>query len=305
MNNGSDIFLNLIDKERNIYELADLYPQNRAGVDAYIDMLQDPETGQELKVKQNKVIGANKYDIKNNVIFFQKEEKTSNWDKLNKQFLKYHKSLTTYTMLNSTPIINYLALKTGLGGIKNQKVLDVGGGTGHTYASFFQYPESVDYYLLDPNLRLLHDQFIRIYPKLTYLQMKHIIAKAEHLPIKDNTFDMVISISAIDHLEDYKAFLKEAYRVLKPNGKLLVSSHLDIAPSIEDTTGTSSKLFSSSLWERIARYLYYRKYAVAHDDHTLHLKNEQPIVDAMSNSDFSIDDKEVFKRYFYVVGTKK
>ena len=29
----------------------------------------------------------------------------------------------------------------------------------------------IEYFLLDPNLRLLHDQFIRIYPKLSYLDI--------------------------------------------------------------------------------------------------------------------------------------
>ena len=46
--------------------------------------------------------------------------------------------------------------------------------------------ETIDYFLVDPNIRLIHDQFIRLYPKLSYLKMSHIQANAEFLPIKEN-----------------------------------------------------------------------------------------------------------------------
>ena len=93
--------------------------------------------------------------------------------------------------------------------------MDVGGGTGHTLATFFEFPETIDYFLVDPNIRLIHDQFIRLYLKLSYLKMSHIQANAEFLPIKENSFDLVLNLSAIDHLDDYKKFISEAYRVLK------------------------------------------------------------------------------------------
>ena len=183
----SKFYLDLIDKERNIYELAKLYSQNRKDVSSYIDILQDPKTGAPLKLDGSKLVGNREYAIDDNVPDFTEKETTSEeWKKLNAQFLNYHKSLSVYTLVNSMPIINYLSLKTGLGLIKDVKVLDVGGGTGHTHCSFFQYPETIEYYLLDPNLRLLHDQFLRFYPKLSFLKMGHILATAEFLPIKDN-----------------------------------------------------------------------------------------------------------------------
>ena len=63
--------------------------------------------------------------------------------------------------------LHYNQLNQKQNPLKNIKVLDVGGGTGHTHCSFFQFPEEIEYYLLDPNLRLLHDQFLRLYPKLS------------------------------------------------------------------------------------------------------------------------------------------
>lgn len=298
-------YLNQIDKERNIYELAELHQQNRKEVSEYIDLLKDPSSESSLTLNGNFIAGSKKYPIHNNVINFTENAQTSEeWKKLNTQFLNYHKSLTVYTLINSMPINNYVSLKSEIGLLKNVKVLDVGGGTGHSFATFFQHPETIDYYLLDPNLRLLHDQFIRLYPKLSYLKMGHILGSAEQLPIKTESFDVVTSISMIDHLDNYKQFIAEAYRVLKQGGKFLVTSHLDVPPSAEDTTRSKSKLFSVSFWERLARYLFYKKHAVGSDDHTLHLENEIPIEKALLEVGFKIRKQEVFKRYFYFVAEK-
>ena len=182
----------MIDIERNVYELARLYHQKRKKVKDYIDLLQESESGVQLKVIDNAIIGTKKYEIFKDIAVFTSENKNSKeWQNLNSQFLNYHKSLSVYTLINSAPINNYLSFETGFGFFEDVKVLDVGGGTGHTMATFFRTPEKIDYFLVDPNLRLLHDQFIRLYPKLSYLEMGHIIANAEALPIKDNSFDVV------------------------------------------------------------------------------------------------------------------
>ena len=39
---------------------------------------------------------------------------------------------------------------------------------------------------------------------------------------EDNTFDLVVAISVLEHVQDIKPFLVEIYRVLKPGGLLLV-----------------------------------------------------------------------------------
>lgn len=305
MKKVEEINLKLIGRERNIYELAQLYDQNRECVSAYIDLLQEPKTGLSLKFSGEKLVGKSEYKVQDNIAFFENDVTFSEeWKRLNKQFLNYHKSLSVYTLLNSLPGINYLSSRTGLGELKNKRVLDVGGGTGQAYVSFFQYPETIDYYLLDPNVRLLHDHFIRIYPNLTRLKLKHIVAHAEYLPFKDETFDVLLNISAIDHLDDYKKFIEEAFRVLRPGGKILITSHLDIPYPKENVTKTSSKIFSQSIWERIARYLYFRRYAVGDDDHTLHLSDESIIVDQMIKVGFTIEKDEKYKRSFFIVGEK-
>lgn len=305
---NANIFYPLIDKERNIYELAELHHQQRKSVASYVSSLVVPGTHEKLRIEGDKAISleSNKqFPIVDNIIDFRSNNNTNkDWEKLNTQFLNYHKSLSLYTLINSTPLINYLALHSEIGLIQNAKIVDVGGGTGHTLSSFFQHPETIDYYLVDPNVRLLHDQFIRLYPKLTYLQMSHILAYAECLPFCNNFADVVLSLAAIDHLQDFKMFISESKRILKPGGILFISSHLDIPLTDSDKTSVMNKIFSPSFWERVSRYLYYRKHAVASDDHTLHLENTGPIESELEIQDFKIEKVHTFKRYFYIIAKK-
>lgn len=50
---------------------------------------------------------------------------------------------------------------------------------------------------------------------------------ASNLPFEDSYFDAITSYAFIHHLEDYKTVLKEAYRVLKPNGVI----YIDLEPN--------------------------------------------------------------------------
>ncbi|MCC6251288.1 MAG: class I SAM-dependent methyltransferase [Bacteroidia bacterium] len=306
------IYFDLIDKERNIYEPARLYDQNRESVKNYIDNMRAPGDNDAILTVQDGSAKCAKngksYRIENEVLDFieatAKRPEDKEWERLNTQFLNYHRSLSVYTLINSVPVANYLSLRSGMGDIKNKTVVDIGAGTGHVLCSFFQNPETIDYYLVDPNLRLLHDQFIRIYPKLTRLKIKHILAFAEQLPFKSEFADVVMSLSAIDHFKDYKAFFAEAYRILKPGGTIFISSHLDIPPDSKDATKTSQKLFSESFYERLARYLYYKRNKVGHDDHTYHFDSLEPFENGLKEKGFVIEKSEIFKRYFFVIAKK-
>ncbi len=50
------------------------------------------------------------------------------------------------------------------------------------------------------------------------------IGDAGELPYADEEFDLVLSLEVIEHVEDQFSFLREARRVLKPGGTLVVST---------------------------------------------------------------------------------
>jgi SAM-dependent methyltransferase len=49
-----------------------------------------------------------------------------------------------------------------------------------------------------------------------------VIADAANLPFKNQTFDLVSQFSILEHVQNMQGALKEAFRVLRPEGKLLI-----------------------------------------------------------------------------------
>jgi len=82
----------------------------------------------------------------------------------------------------------------------NDLLLDVGCGTGLTTS-----PWKCKKIGLDPAIKLLKKAKPGLY----------VNAEAEHIPFKDKTFDIVISITAVQNFDDIEKGLKEIKRVSK------------------------------------------------------------------------------------------
>lgn len=88
-------------------------------------------------------------------------------------------------------------------------LLDIGAGTGISTKPFVK--DSIIAIALDPSKKMLEK----------YKGAKE-EGKAESLPFKDNTFDTIISVTALHHT-DLKQAIKEIYRVAKPKAQIAIS----------------------------------------------------------------------------------
>lgn len=91
-------------------------------------------------------------------------------------------------------------------------ILDVGTGSGATLKHIKDYKIKIG---IDISKEMLKIARLKTNAYL-------ILADAHFLPFKDEMFDTIILVFVYRNLEDRKTFLKEAYRLLKNKGKLLI-----------------------------------------------------------------------------------
>jgi ubiquinone/menaquinone biosynthesis C-methylase UbiE len=99
------------------------------------------------------------------------------------------------------------------------KLLDVGSGPFPSALCF----ENCEVYSLDP----LFDRYIAAgFPIHCYESRgKFVQAKAEAIPFEDGYFDAVISVNAIDHVDNFEKTALEIKRILRPGGRFRMHVH--------------------------------------------------------------------------------
>jgi len=102
---------------------------------------------------------------------------------------------------------------------RGMRVLDVGSGPMPSGEAFAE----CELYCLDP----LFPRYLNAgWPLHLYRPgTRFVHGYAEDMPLEDDFFDAVISVNAIDHVDDFRAAAGEIRRVLKPGGELCMHVH--------------------------------------------------------------------------------
>ena len=120
------------------------------------------------------------------------------------------------------------------------------------------------------NSNFLHDEIkdydmIGLDITIKYVRGKVMKADGQYMPIKSESFDSVVAGELIEHLKNPELFLKESHRILKENGKLIIT--------------TPNK---KSWWNMISKS-YFIKYHIS-----LFTKNE--LISSLNKVGFSVNE---------------
>lgn len=109
--------------------------------------------------------------------------------------------------------------------ITEGRVLDVGTGTGLLAIEFAKSIPGVEVTGLDLSdvvLELARENFQKSKPPLKVSFEK---GDAEDIPLEDDTFDLVVSSNTLHLIKNPMRMFDEIHRVLKPEGRFIISDH--------------------------------------------------------------------------------
>ncbi|OBF83056.1 SAM-dependent methyltransferase [Mycobacterium sp. 852002-51163_SCH5372311] len=115
------------------------------------------------------------------------------------------------------PIQLYHRTATQAGDLSGMEVLEVGCGHGGGASYLTRALHPAHYTALDLNPTGI--EFCRQRHRLPNLEF--VVGDAQNLPFPDQSFDALINVESSIHYPDFRRFLAEAARVLRPGGHLL------------------------------------------------------------------------------------
>lgn len=97
------------------------------------------------------------------------------------------------------------------------KILDIGCGTGETLTFLKDH-------LTKPKLFGIDNSQIAINYAKKRGHQNIVKVNAKKLPFEDDSFDYILLLDVLEHIHDDASILTEAKRVLRPNGKIIVTT---------------------------------------------------------------------------------
>ena len=101
---------------------------------------------------------------------------------------------------------------------QGERILDLGCGTGVLIQRLLQVSPEIEVFGIDSCAEMLEIAKQKL-PESVDLK----VGIADNLPFPSNSFDVVVSTSAFHYFRDPSQALQEAKRVLKPNGRLVIT----------------------------------------------------------------------------------
>ena len=102
----------------------------------------------------------------------------------------------------------------------NQNLIDVACGTGDIAKLYIKSTnEEADIMCVDPNINMINSSKKRLN---NFKNIKWSLSNAENLKIKSNSYDFYTISFGLRNTKNIKKSLEEAYRVLKPGGRLMI-----------------------------------------------------------------------------------
>jgi ubiquinone/menaquinone biosynthesis C-methylase UbiE len=131
---------------------------------------------------------------------------------------EHHLYATKFETSHSS-VERFLEYRWAAGFCEGLKVLDFGSNTGYGAELIaLSAKEVVGIDVVDTAINVANETY-HSNPKLSF-----VLVKEGELPFEDESFDCVVLLNIIEHFPDARHFLEMAHRILRPGGKLMVST---------------------------------------------------------------------------------
>ncbi len=101
------------------------------------------------------------------------------------------------------------------------RVLEIGTGKGRFLVQLAR--KALRVVTVDPNAGEQKCAKLNTAHKRVRHKIRFVVADGADLPFADASFDAVVSVNALHHIRNLRGVLREALRVIKPNGKIVLS----------------------------------------------------------------------------------